>query len=102
MYQYPRLHCDISTINWVVHRQSFLDFFERLTRAGLSKRIMFGSDQMLLPETISLAIDAIQEVTFLSEEQKADVFYNNAARFLRLSEEEIAQHHARFLPNRDR
>jgi hypothetical protein len=30
---------------------------------------------------------------FLSQEQKRDVFYNNAAWFLRLSEEEIARHH---------
>jgi hypothetical protein len=27
--------------------------------------------------------------------QKRDIFYNNAARFLRLSQEEIAKHHGR-------
>jgi len=95
MYQYPQLHCDISTITWIIPRQAFLDFLERLIRAGLSKRIMFGSDQMLLPETIGSAIDAIQSAEFLTLEQKADIFYNNAARFLRLSEEEIARHHGR-------
>jgi predicted TIM-barrel fold metal-dependent hydrolase len=47
------------------------------------------------PETIALAIEAIQTADFLSAEQKADIFYNNAARFLRLSEEEIAKHHGR-------
>ena len=32
---------------------------------------------------------------FLSEEQKRDIFYNNAARFLRLTEQEIAKHQGR-------
>ena len=95
MYQYPQLHCDISTITWIIHRQAFLDFLERLIRAGLSGRIMFGSDQTLLPETIGRGIDAIQSAEFLTLEQKADIFYNNAARFLRLSEEEIDRHHGR-------
>ncbi len=93
MYQHHQLYCDISTITWIIPRQAFMDFLERLTRAGLSKRIMFGSDQMLLPETIGMAIDAIQDAEFLTVEQKADIFYNNAARFLRLSDEEIARHH---------
>ena len=93
MYQYPQLHCDISTITWIIHRQAFMDFLERLIRAGLSKRIMFGSDQMLLPETIGSAVDAIQSAEFLTLDQKADIFYNNAARFLRLNDDEIARHH---------
>jgi predicted TIM-barrel fold metal-dependent hydrolase len=29
-----------------------------------------------------------------TEVQKRDILYNNAARFLRLSDEEIAKHHA--------
>lgn len=72
-----------------------MDHFRRLMRAGLGKRIMFGSDQMVWPETISMALEAIQSADFLSAEQKADIFYNNAARFLRLSEEEIARHYGR-------
>ncbi len=45
------------------------------------------------PRTIDVAIKTIEEAPFLSEEQKRDIFYNNAARFLRLSKEEIARHH---------
>jgi uncharacterized protein len=37
----------------------------------------------------------IEEASFLSVEQKRDILYNNAARFLRLSKEEIARHHGR-------
>jgi hypothetical protein len=39
------------------------------------------------------AVDAIESADFLTPEQKRDIFYNNAARFLRLSEAEIARHH---------
>lgn len=87
MYQYPQLYVDVSTITWVIPRQAFYDYLQALIRAGLGKRIMFGSDQMVWPDKIGEAIDAIEEAPFLSEEQKRDIFYNNAARFLRLETE---------------
>jgi predicted TIM-barrel fold metal-dependent hydrolase len=94
MYQYRKLHCDVSTIIWMFHRQAALDHLERLIRAGLGKRIMFGSDQALWPESISMAVETIQSAEFLSPEQRADIFYGNAARFLRLTDAQIAAHHA--------
>lgn len=59
------------------------------------KRIMWGSDQMVWPRTIEVAIKTIEAAPFLSTAQKRDIFYNKAARFLRLSKEEIAKHHGR-------
>ena len=56
---------------------------------------MYGSDQMIWPEAIAKSIDAIESADVLTPEQKRDIFYNNAARFLRLSEAEIARHHVR-------
>jgi predicted TIM-barrel fold metal-dependent hydrolase len=46
--------------------------------------VMFGSDQMRWPEKIGEAIDAIEQAPFLTEEQKRDILYHNAVRFLRL------------------
>jgi hypothetical protein len=40
---------------------------------------------MIWPETLGVAIEAIESATFLSAEQKRDILYNNAARFLRLT-----------------
>jgi predicted TIM-barrel fold metal-dependent hydrolase len=57
-----------------------------LVEAGLAKRLMFGSDQMEWPETIGLGIEALEAADFLSEDQKRDIFYNNAVRFLRLAD----------------
>lgn len=83
MYQYPQLYADVSTITWIMPREGFHDYLKALVRAGLGKRLMFGSDQMQWPETIGLAIEAIESADFLTVEQKRDIFYNNAARFLR-------------------
>ena len=84
MYQYPQLYADVSTITWVIPRTAFYDYLEAFVRAGLGKRIMFGSDQMVWPEKIGAAVEAIEQAPFLTDGQKRDIFYNNAARFLRL------------------
>jgi predicted TIM-barrel fold metal-dependent hydrolase len=47
---------------------------------------MFGSDQMRWPEKIGEAIEAIEQAPFLTEEQKRDILYHNAVRFLRLEQ----------------
>lgn len=95
MYRYPNVYADLSTINWIVPRSMFHRYLRGLIDAGLGKRLMFGSDQMQWPQTIDAAIDAIESAEFLTAEQKRDIFYNNAARFLRLNDGEIARHHGR-------
>lgn len=93
MYQYPGVYADISTIAHLFPRDVFHAYLRGLVENGLGKRLMFGSDQMLWPEVIGEVVDAINSAEFLSLEQKADIFYNNAARFLRLDPAEIARHH---------
>jgi predicted TIM-barrel fold metal-dependent hydrolase len=44
---------------------------------------MFGSNEMVWPQTIKVAIESIETADFLTPEQKRDIFYNNAVRFLR-------------------
>jgi hypothetical protein len=82
MYQYPQLYGDLSTITWVIPRPAFYAYLRALIDAGLGKRLMFGTDQMRWPEAIGWAVEAIEEAPFLSEEQKRDIFYHNAVRFL--------------------
>lgn len=86
MYQYPQLYADVSTITWVIPRTAFYDYLEAFMKAGLGKRLMYGSDQMVWPEKIGAGIEAIEEAPFLTEQEKRDIFYNNAVRFLRLDE----------------
>ena len=95
MYAHPQVYIDIGVINWILTRKEFHHYIKGLVDAGFGKRIMFGTDQMIWPETIDDAIEAVNSADFLTLEQKADIFYNNAARFLELSEEEIAKHKAK-------
>jgi uncharacterized protein len=84
LYSYPQVYVDIAQNDWGFPRKHFYSQLRRLVDAGFEKRIMFGSDQMIWPETIDLPIETIQSADFLSEEQKRDILYNNAVRFLRL------------------
>lgn len=86
LYSHPQVYVDVAVINWYHPRKDFHRYLRRLVEAGFGKRIMFGSDQVIWPEAIGIAIEAIDSADFLSEKQKRDIFYNNGARFLRLDE----------------
>lgn len=76
-------------------RGEFYRYLQTNFEAGFGSRVMFGSDQMIWPETIEYGIRVIEEAPFLSDQQKRDILYNNAARFLRVSEADRARHDAR-------
>jgi predicted TIM-barrel fold metal-dependent hydrolase len=86
MSVYPQVYADLATINWIIPREEFHEYLRDLMRAGFGDRLMFGSDQMVWPEAIGMGIEGIESAVFLSTKQKRDIFYNNAARFLRLKE----------------
>jgi uncharacterized protein len=95
LYAHPQVHVDTGVIVFTQPRPAFYRYLQRIVEAGFENRVMFGSDQMVWPGVIERAIDTIESAPFLSESQKRDILYNNAARFLRLSEAEIARHHGR-------
>jgi hypothetical protein len=92
---YPQVYVDIAVIDWILPREEFHAYLKALIRAGFADRIMFGSDQMVWPDAIALAIDGVESADFLTDQQKRDIFYNNAARFLKLSAGQIRRHHRR-------
>jgi len=85
LYSHPQLHVDIGVISYILLKAEFHGYLKRLVDAGFLNRVMFGSDQMVWPQAIPIAIANVQSVPFLSEEQKRDILYNNARRFLRLA-----------------
>ena len=56
-------------------------------------RVLFGSDQMVWPHGIEMSLEQLESFDFLTQDEKRDILYNNAARFLGLSDEQIAAHH---------
>jgi uncharacterized protein len=98
MTMYPQLYADIGVLSWLPELAQVLEsFLRRAKERGLLDRVMFGSDQMVWPEAIGMAVDRINGYDFLTVEEKADIFYNNASRFLGLDEEVITRHHAGYI-----
>jgi uncharacterized protein len=93
LWTHPQVYVDVGAIIFALPEAEFYRYLQRIVEAGFGKRVMFGSDQMVWPGVIERSIVVIERAPFLSEEQKRDILYNNAARFLRLSDEEIARHH---------
>jgi predicted TIM-barrel fold metal-dependent hydrolase len=94
LWAHPQVHVGVGVISFGLPRAEFHRYLRRIVEAGFGKRVMFGSDQMVWPDALEVAIQGIESANFLSETQKRDILYNNAARFLRLSAEEMARHHA--------
>jgi predicted TIM-barrel fold metal-dependent hydrolase len=95
MWTHPQVYVDTGIISYALPRAEFHNFIRRIVEAGFGKRVMFGSDQMVWPGAMERAIESITSAPFLSEAQKRDILYNNAARFFRFNEAEIAKHHGR-------
>jgi uncharacterized protein len=95
LHAHPQVYVDLAGISWMIPRVEFHGYLRRLVDAGFARRIMFGTDNLQWPASIGIAVAAINSASFLTAEQKRDIFYNNAARFLRLSTDEIARHHKR-------
>ena len=93
LFSHPQVYVDIGGIVYTEPRPAFYRFLQGIMDAGYGERVMFGSDQMVWPGIIEPAIRVIEDAPFLTVQQKRDIFYNNAARFLRLSDEVIAKHH---------
>lgn len=93
LYAHPQVYVDVGVIIYTQPRQAFYRYLGAIFEAGFGNRVMFGSDQMVWPGALERAIAVIEEAPFLSADQKRAVLYDNAARFLRLSKEEVARHH---------
>ncbi len=89
LHAHPNVYADLAVIDWVLPRAEFHDYLRRLmahTDCGVPGRLMFGSDQMIWPEAIGMAIEGIESAEFLTRQQKRDIFCRNAARFLRVDQ----------------
>ena len=94
MYAHPNVYVDISVLNWILPQEELNNYLKSLINAGFGNRILFGTDQIVWPDTIDDAVQSVNSAHFLTIKQKEDIFYNNAAKFLGLTEAEIAKHKA--------
>lgn len=84
MYAHPQVYVDVAVINWFIPKAEFHSYLKRIVEAGFANRVMYGSDQMIWPQSIKTSVENIKTADFLTGQQKEDIFYNNAARFFQL------------------
>jgi predicted TIM-barrel fold metal-dependent hydrolase len=78
------VYVDVAGLIWSYPIKEVNRYIERLVDAGFEDRVMFGTDQLLWPKLMAYSISIIQNADFLTPQQKRDILYNNAARFLRI------------------
>lgn len=89
LYAHPNLYVDIAVVNWILPQEEFNNYAKSLIDAGFGNRILYGTDQMVWPDVISVGIETVNNSNILTFEQKEDIFFDNAAEFLGLDESEI-------------
>ncbi len=86
MVMFPNLYADLGVLLWVhdLPKSYAVDFLKRAQTANILDRVMFGSDQMVWPEGIEKSVEFLNSLDFVTQEQKANIFYHNARRFLKI------------------
>lgn len=79
------VYVDVAGLIWSYPLKEVNRYIQRLVDAGFEDRVMFGTDQMGWPKLMAYSISIIQNADYLTPQEKRDILYNNAARFLRLN-----------------
>jgi hypothetical protein len=79
MTVYRNVYADISALTnpYIFPPAQFKTMMKTFVDAGLEDRIMFGSDNGPIDKTVN----AVVALDFLSDEQRAKIFYKNAEKF---------------------
>ncbi len=78
------VYVDLAGFIWSYPLDEIHDYLKRLVQAGFAKRILYGTDLMVWPKLQETSIGVIENATYLSEDQKRDILFNNAVRFFNL------------------
>jgi predicted TIM-barrel fold metal-dependent hydrolase len=81
------VYVDVAGLIWSYPIKEVNHYIQRIVEAGFEDRVMFGTDQLIWPNLMAQSINIIDTAEYLTPEQKRDILYNNAARFLRLDQE---------------
>jgi uncharacterized protein len=79
-----QVYVDVAGLIWSYPLTEVNRYIRRLVEAGFEDRVMYGTDQLQWPKLMSYSISLIQNADYLTPDQKRDILYNNAVRFLRL------------------
>jgi uncharacterized protein len=78
------VYVDVAGLIWSYPIKEVNRYIQRLVDAGFEDRVMYGTDQIFWPKLMAYSISIIQNADYLTPQEKRDILYNNAARFLRV------------------
>jgi predicted TIM-barrel fold metal-dependent hydrolase len=81
---YPNLYADLGVEMWLhpMTKDFAVKFLRSAKEYGVLDRVMFGSDQMVWPQSITSSINFLNALEFLTKEEKEMILYKNAKTFL--------------------
>lgn len=81
LQQFPHVFVDLTVFSSILPREGFHHMLRTYKRHGLLNRIMFGTDDFPVAETI----DAYSSADFLTDEELQGILCGNAERYLRMN-----------------
>jgi len=91
LYAHSNVYTDVATVNWILGRAGFHRLLREVVETVGPDKILFGTDQMGMPQRILVGLSAVQEAPFLSEEDKRKILGDNARRLLGIGKPEAPQ-----------
>lgn len=85
---YPNVYLDMSITNSLLPLEAYENGLTRLIEAGFGDRIMLGTDNVPL----NLIVERLNKIESLTDQQKSDILYENAADFLELHRKTRRKH----------
>lgn len=88
MKMYPQLYADLGVLLWVdtITEDYAESFLRKAKKYGLIDRVLYGTDQMVWPHAIEKSINTLNSYDFLTLDDKRNIFYDNAVRFMKWGE----------------
>lgn len=85
MVMYTHLYVDLGVVLWADSylNECVIRFLKFAKQAKVLDRVMFGSDQMVWPGAISKSIEFLTSLSFLTEEERKMILYDNAKIFFK-------------------
>ncbi|HUE82339.1 MAG TPA: amidohydrolase family protein [Pyrinomonadaceae bacterium] len=84
LYAYPNVYLDTAVVNWILGPSVFNRMLKEAVETVGSDRILFGSDQMVWPQMITPAVQAITRADYLTAGDKRRILWENAASLLKV------------------
>jgi predicted TIM-barrel fold metal-dependent hydrolase len=82
---YENVYVDTAAVDWLLGPKLFNRMLEEAVQTVGSDRILFGTDQMVWPQMITPAVQAIREAPYLSDQDKRNILGENARRLLKIA-----------------